>query len=297
MVDPWHFSGDWEWALAIVVFAVDYALVARHLARTGRPVPARHVLAFAGGLALIALALLSPIEHLALTSMLSFHLLQNVIIADWAPPLLLLGLTAPMIAVVGRPRIVRWAVRPQVALPVWLVTWYVIHLPAVYDYALRNRAALGIEHLAFIIAGLMFWWPDIVPGSLTQRGRVLYLFIAMVAMMPLSFAIALIDHPLYDFYRDTPKLWGLSTMADQRHRRRRDADRRDARADHRALDRRPGRRPRGARPARGPTRDALTPRRRIALGWGAGHGAGLGAGHSARANARRDAFVTRSRAG
>ena len=121
-----------------------------------------------------------------------------------------------MITAVGRPRIVRWAVRPQVALPVWLVTWYVIHLPAVYDYALRNRSALGIEHLAFIIAGLMFWWPDIVPGSLTQRGRVLYLFIAMVAMMPLSFAIGLIDHPLYDFYRDTPKLWGLSTMGDQR---------------------------------------------------------------------------------
>ena len=143
----------------------------------------------------------------------------------------------------------RWAVRPQVALPVWLVTWYVIHLPAVYDYALRNRAALGIEHLAFIVAGLMFWWPDIVPGSLTQRGRVLYLFIAMVAMMPLSFAIALIDHPLYDFYRDTPKLWGLSTMADQRIGGAVTLTRRDARADHRALDRRPGRRPRGARPA------------------------------------------------
>ena len=136
--------------------------------------------------------------------MLSFHLLQNVIIADWAPPLFLLGLTAPMIAAVGRPRAVRWAVRPQVALPVWLATWYVIHLPVVYDYALRNRAVLGVEHLAFIVAGLMFWWPDIVPGSLTQRGRVLYLFIAMVTMMPLSFAIALID-PLYDFCRETPR--------------------------------------------------------------------------------------------
>jgi putative membrane protein len=216
MAHPWHFSGDWEWAFAIAVFAVDYALVARHLGRTGRPVPGRRVLAVAGGLALLALALLSPIEHLALTSMLSFHLLQNVIIADWAPPLLLLGLTAPMIAVLGRPRAVRWAVRPQVALPVWLIAWYVIHLPPVYDYALRHRAALGVEHLVFIVAGLMFWWPDIVPGGLTQRGRVLYLFVALVTMMPLNFAIALIDHPLYDFYRDTPKLWGLGTLSDQR---------------------------------------------------------------------------------
>src|SRR3954471_2357874 len=165
MLDPSQPSLDPEWAIAVVVFALDYAVVARSYRRRGVPVqPARCAL-FAAGLALIALALLSPIEHLALTSMLSFHLLQNVIIADWAPPLLLLGLTAPMIAAVGRPRIVRWAVRPQVALPVWLVTWYVIHLPPVYDYALRHRAALGVEHLVFIVAGLMFWWPDIVPGG------------------------------------------------------------------------------------------------------------------------------------
>jgi len=45
---------------------------------------------------------------------------------------------------------------------------------------------------------------------------VLYLFVALVAMMPLNFAVALIDHPLYDFYRDTPKLWDLSTLGDQR---------------------------------------------------------------------------------
>src|SRR6185436_20519359 len=120
MLDPWQPSLDPEWAIAVVVFAVDYAVVARSYRRRGVPVQAARCALFAAGLVLIAVALLSPIEHLALTSMLSFHLLQNVMIADWAPPLLLLGLTAPMIAVLGRPRAVRWAVRPQVALPVWL---------------------------------------------------------------------------------------------------------------------------------------------------------------------------------
>ncbi len=216
MVDPWRLSPDWEWALAIAVFALDYVLVVRHLDRTGRTVPAIRRWAFAAGLALLALALLSPIEHLALTSMLSFHLLQNVIIADWAPPLLLLGLSAPMVATLRGRRLVRRLTRPEVALPLWLVTWYAVHLPVVYDYALRHRAALGVEHLLFIVTGLLFWWPDIVPGALSARGRVLYLFIAMVAMMPLDFGIALVGHPLYDFYRETPKLWGWSTMTDQR---------------------------------------------------------------------------------
>ena len=47
-------------------------------------------------MAVTVLALFSPIEHLALHSMLSFHLLQNVMLGDWAPPLFLLGLTTSM---------------------------------------------------------------------------------------------------------------------------------------------------------------------------------------------------------
>ena len=38
----------------------------------------------------------------------------------------------------------------------------------------------------------------------------------MMAMMPLNIAIALAGHPLYGFYRDTPKLGNLSALADQR---------------------------------------------------------------------------------
>ena len=198
------------------MFALDYAVVTWVLERRGARVPTWKRLSFAAGLTLIAVALLSPIEHLALTSMLSFHLLQNVIIADWAPPLLLLGLTPVMIAAIARRPGVRWVVRPPVAIAIWIVTWYVIHLPPVYDYALHHRAALGVEHVAFIVSGLIFWWPDIVPGSLTNRGLVLYLFVAMVVMMPLDIFIALYDRPLYAFYLHTGKLGGISALTDQR---------------------------------------------------------------------------------
>jgi putative membrane protein len=137
-------------------------------------------------------------------------------IADWAPPLLLLGLTPAMIAAIERLPGLRRAVRPWLAFTVWVATWYVVHLPPIYDYALTHRAALGVEHIAFIVSGLVFWWPDLVDGYLSLRGRVVYLFLAMMAMMPLNIAIALAGHPLYGFYRDTPKLGNLSALADQR---------------------------------------------------------------------------------
>ena len=162
-----------------------------------------------------ALALFSPIEHLALHSMLSFHLLQNVMLGDWAPPLFLLGLTTAMTRSLAQRRWVAMLANPSFALGFWLVVWYVSHIPVVYDYALRHQWALGFEHLAFVISGLAFWWPEIVPGYLSPIGKISYLAIAFLAISPLDLFVYLADHPLYSFYVHTPKLGGISALADQ----------------------------------------------------------------------------------
>jgi cytochrome c oxidase assembly factor CtaG len=215
VLNAWQPVLDPEWAVAVVLIAVDYGLVCVVLRRRGEPVSRLRVLAFAAGLLFIALALFSPIEHLALTSMLSFHLLQNVMLGDWAPPLLLLGLSAPMIRVLASRRWVAWAVSPRWAMGVWLATWYFTHIPVVYDYSLRNTAALGAEHLAFLLSGLIFWWPEVVPGGLSAIGKVGYLGIAFLAISPLDLGVYLSLHPLYQFYAHTPKLGGISALADQ----------------------------------------------------------------------------------
>jgi cytochrome c oxidase assembly factor CtaG len=216
VLHPWQPVLDPEWAAGLLLIALDYWLVCALLGRRGQPVSRLRVLAFAAGLLVIALALLSPIEHLALTSMLSFHLLQNVMLGDWAPPLLLLGLSAPMIRAVASRRWVARIVSPRWALGFWLATWYVTHIPAVYDYSLRHSAALGAEHLAFLLSGLVFWWPEVVPGALSAIGKVVYLGIAFLAISPLDLTIYLSLHPLYDFYLHTPKLGNISAIADQR---------------------------------------------------------------------------------
>ena len=66
------------------------------------------------------------------------HLLQNALIADWGPPLVILGLTPSMrrrlAGAGGRP--LDWAHEAAVALPLWLAVWYGVHVPAFYDWAL-----------------------------------------------------------------------------------------------------------------------------------------------------------------
>ncbi len=212
---PWQPVFDPEWLAAVGLAAADYALAARVLGRRGAPVSPLRAAAFAGGLAIVAAALFSPIEHLAITSMLSFHLLQNVMLADWAPPLLVLGLTPAMVAAAERRGWVRAATAPTVALAWWLAVWYAVHVPAFYGYALEHRWALGIEHLAFLTAGLVFWWPVLAHGRMAPGPKLAYLLLAFFLAAPLSALLALVQSPVYDFYVGTPKLWGLSPLEDQ----------------------------------------------------------------------------------
>ena len=122
MPSPWSFSFE---PLFLVLAAVAVVLYVRAWRRA--PGPWWRAATFAGGIALVVGALNSPLGTIATEYLVLFHLLQNVMISDWAPPLLLIGLTPEMREALaergGRP--FETLTRPEVALPVWLVGWYV----------------------------------------------------------------------------------------------------------------------------------------------------------------------------
>jgi cytochrome c oxidase assembly factor CtaG len=185
------------------------------------PPPWWRVALFAGGLLLIAGALNSPLETIAVHYLLLIHLLQNVMIADWAPPLLVLGLTAAMRGAIARRGgvVLRWLTQPKVALPVWLVGWYGIHLAVFYDFALRNTWALNVEHALLIAIGLVFWWPVLSdePHEVSVPVKIGYLGAAFVGSVFLGLGLTFSDAPFYEFYEAAPRLWGLSPSEDQNY--------------------------------------------------------------------------------
>jgi cytochrome c oxidase assembly factor CtaG len=184
-----------------------------------RDPPGRRAFLFALGLLLIVGALNSPLETIAVNYLLLIHLLQNVMIADWAPPLILLGLTPAMrgaIARRGGPAFA-WITRPKIALPAWLVAWYGIHLAVFYDFALRNPWALNIEHALLVAVGLLFWWPVLAgePHDASVPVKIGYLGAAFVGSVFLGLGLTFSETPFYDFYAEAPRLWGLSPSQDQ----------------------------------------------------------------------------------
>jgi cytochrome c oxidase assembly factor CtaG len=167
---------------------------------------------FAAGLFLIAASLNSPLENLAAHYLLLVHLLQNALIADVAPLLVLLGLTPGMRDALNRRGADR--LRSRWILPVWLLAWYLTHLAVFYDWALRTGWGLNIEHAVLITVGLLFWWP-IVSGRLNTATGLAYLGAAFIGSVFLGLAYIFSSHPYYSYYEHVPRIWGLSATRDQ----------------------------------------------------------------------------------
>ena len=211
-MSPGDWSANWE-ALVPVAAAAAYLVgtrAERHALRTA---------SFLAGCVLLVIALVTPLDTLAREYLVWGHLLQNVVLAEWAPLLLVLGVPPALAAQLTGPRVVRFLTRPYVALPLWVGTYALWHVPALYDAALRHPSSLlAFEHATYVVSGALFWWCvwQDVPHRLSSIARAGYVFAAFVLSAPLGLVLALVPRPLYDFYAAAPeRVWGLSRLEDQ----------------------------------------------------------------------------------
>jgi putative membrane protein len=163
------------------------------------------IASFGAGVILVIAATLGPVHRLSFELLLA-HLAQNVVLAEWAPALLVFGLPP----VVGRRLAAR--VRWWVALPAWLVAYFACHLPPVYDAALRHPdSLLQLEHVTYLLTGCALWLP-VAHGALSNGGKAGYVFAAFVLVSPIGLMLALLPSAAYDFYDGA---YGLSALEDQ----------------------------------------------------------------------------------
>jgi cytochrome c oxidase assembly factor CtaG len=215
-----HTHSPYAWQADVDTTVVIPALSLLYLYAVGRFGATRRQLGcYAASMLLLAVAFWTPLHHLGLHYLLTAHLLQNVILAEWAPLFAALGVSAPMAAALARRSGWRLVTHPAIALPLWLVNYFTWHIPVVYQAALEQQTWLiHVEHACYFATGIVMWWPLVqdVPRRLASGGRAAYAFAAFLFASPLGLLLALLPKPVYDFYVDArPRVWGLSPLADQ----------------------------------------------------------------------------------
>ncbi|HEX3224717.1 MAG TPA: cytochrome c oxidase assembly protein [Gaiellaceae bacterium] len=190
-----------EAVVLVPLLALAYAWIARRQPERSR------IMCAAAALLLIFLSFVTELQHLATHTFLWAHLLQNVVLAEWAPALLVLAIP-PTVAH-------RVRIPMTLALPVWLITYAVWHLPWIYDYALRHQhSLLHVEHLTYLLAGLALWWP-VVHGPEPTGVKAAYVFGAFVLASPIGLLLALIPRAIYSFYAHAQRTSGPTPLEDQ----------------------------------------------------------------------------------
>jgi cytochrome c oxidase assembly factor CtaG len=202
-VDPYSWSWNAEALVAIPAMTAGYVWALRRY-----PAPPWRVACFAAAIVLLLAVTITPIETIAVNYLLSVHLVQNVVLAEWAPLLAVLGVPPALASLAPRVPVVP-------ALLLWVVNYGVWHLPWLYDAALRHpHSLLHLEHALYFVTGVLLWWP-VVHGDLTAGLKAAYLFAAFLLASPIGLVMALVPEPIYDFYANGPGLWGLSPILDQ----------------------------------------------------------------------------------
>jgi putative membrane protein len=188
---------------------------------------------FTIAVAIGTLALVSPLDYVGEEYLLSAHMLQHVIIGDLAVALAILALRGPLVfflipaAVLGSLARLDWLrtglaflLRPKVAFALWAIVIAAWHVPAAYDYTLTHQVVHDLEHLSFVVVGVLVWVQLVDPArrrDLSLVGRLALAIALFAAGQVLADVLIFAQRPLYGSYAEQPdRLLGLSPLEDQR---------------------------------------------------------------------------------
>lgn len=222
-------------AAALAFTAVVYGAGLSRLWRAsapGRGIRVPEVVAFGAGWALLALALLGPLDTWAGRSFAA-HMVQHEVLMLLAAPLL----------VRGRPLAVwAWALSPAMrrragrlfASPAWQRAWrtftrplgatmlqltglFAWHVPAWFDLAVTHAGVHALQHASFLVAALCFWWALRAPVSgrigATDAAAGVALACLFVTMLATGALVALLTFAPTPWYR--AYAGAASALADQ----------------------------------------------------------------------------------
>lgn len=233
---PHDLWGAWnpDPVLLLVLTLPCWAYVRGRLGTARARFDGRRAGCFVAAVLTLAVALLSPLEALS-SALASAHMVQHVLIVLVAGPLfaiaapgsaILRGAPAPLRTTVGTWRRLMRGRLPTTGLlrnPVamWalhVATLWLWHSSYAYDAALASDPIHIVEHISFLVTGVLFWRLVVgtrSPGRVANGFGILLVFAMAMQSVFLSVLLTFSNEPWYDGYASTTDPWGLGQLADQ----------------------------------------------------------------------------------
>jgi putative membrane protein len=218
-------------ATSTLVYVSGLLRLWRHAGR-GHGVRAVNAFAFAGGIATLVIALLSPLDALS-DVLFSAHMGQHELLMLVAAPLLVMGkpwLTAAWalparwrsaVLPLGQAPVLRQPFRavtaPVAILVLHALALWIWHIPGLFEGAMKNESVHALQHACFFITAALFWWA-LVQGRYGRGGYGAGLLFVFITGMHSGILGALITfgrrlwYPLYD---QRARAAGLDPLRDQ----------------------------------------------------------------------------------
>ena len=191
--------------------------------RWGKAPSLAQVISFTAGVVVIMLSVNGPLHELADNYLFSAHMVQHLVLTLLMPPLLLAGCPDWLLRALIRRTIgfgsARVITGPLIAFGIYNLVLAGWHFPMFYNWALENHTVHIVQHLMFMGAAVLVWWPvvDPVPELVRLQSpmRMVYLFALSIPMSVISALITLSEDVLYGWYDAAPRVFGLTALDDQ----------------------------------------------------------------------------------
>jgi cytochrome c oxidase assembly factor CtaG len=229
---PSGLSNVWPWSPGsltfLILLCVVYVLGIRRAQRVAErngmttPVTTVRIIAFFGGVLLMALMLLTPIDTIARTQLFLAHMIQIVVLTTFCAPLILFGCSEALLkpftntpVARGLGRILTHPVLDSLLFNIVFLLW---HSPLFYHLALLNPLLYHVELISIFLVSLFNWWPLV--GSVQEwkhygyPAQIVYTFFDGLPIDIMAFIYVYTGGVIYPYYH-VPAQLGISAATDQ----------------------------------------------------------------------------------
>jgi putative membrane protein len=204
-----------------IAFGAMYLVRARTLAAQGRPVPSWRRWCWYGGLAIVVVALTSPLGSLS-DELFYAHMAEHLLIADIGALLLVLGLTGPLMAPLLRAPLLGWLraiAHPVPAFSLWAVDLLFWHLVGPHEAAVRHDAVHALQHMLFVGLGINMWMallgPLPKPAWFGNAAKLGYVVAVRLTTTVLANVFVWSDAGFFGVYARGERAHAISSQSDQ----------------------------------------------------------------------------------